>query len=145
MWTDVMTIEQNELLECTVEIVTAYIGNNTVPGDQLPVVIKLVHEILSKLSIDQAAEKVERTPAVPIRRSVQPDFIVCLEDGKQFKMLKRHLGRVYNLTPEEYRQKWSLPRDYPMVAPNYARIRSELAKQIGLGTKSKGRPRKPVS
>ena len=137
-----MTVEKNELLECTVEIVAAYIGNNTVPGDQLPAVIKLVHESLSKLSVDQATPKAELIPAVPVRRSIQPDYIVCLEDGKQFKMLKRHLGRVYNLTPDEYRQKWGLPRDYPMVAPNYSKLRSEFAKQIGLGTMRKSRKRK---
>ena len=140
-----MTVELNKILEHTVEIITAYISNNPVPGDQLPGAIELVHESLSTLNNDTSTRKASLKPAVPIRRSVQPDHIVCLEDGKQFKMLKRHLGRTYNLTPGEYRKKWDLPNDYPMVAPNYARIRSELAKQIGLGTKSKGRPRKPVS
>jgi len=140
-----MTVEKNELLECTVEIVAAYIGNNTVPGDQLPAVIKLVHESLSKLSVDQATPKAELIPAVPVRRSIQPDYIVCLEDGKQFKMLKRHLSKIYNLTPDEYRQKWGLPRDYPMVAPNYSKLRSEFAKQIGLGTKRNALKRKPKS
>ena len=140
-----MTIEQNELLECTVEIVAAYIGNNTVTGDQLLLIIKLVHESLSTVNSDATTSKAELIPAVPVRRSIQPDYIVCLEDGKQFKMLKRHLGKIYNMTPEEYRQKWSLPRDYPMVAPNYARKRSELAKRIGLGTMRKSRKPRPKS
>ena len=140
-----MTVEQDQLLECTVEIVTAYISNNPISGDQLCEAIQLVHKSLSALDNVPLTQEAKLKPAVPVRHSVKPDFIVCLADGKRFKMLKRHLSQIHNMTPDEYRQKWGLPRDYPMVAPDYAEKRSELAKQIGLGTMRKGQKRKQRS
>jgi predicted transcriptional regulator len=123
-----------EILGLTAKIVSAHAANNEIESRGLPGVIRAVYNTLS--NIDQApAAPVERAqPAVPIRKSVFPDYIVCLEDGKRLKMLKRHLSSSYDLTPEQYRQKWGLDASYPMVAPNYAERRSELAKQIGLGT-----------
>lgn len=135
--------EQNqELLDQTVEIVASFVSHNTVPVTDLP---KLIEETFNALKSHSSAtpEEPERPkPAVPIRKSVTPDYIVCLEDGKKLKMLKRHLKTVYDLTPDEYRARWGLPADYPMVAPNYAARRSELAKQIGLGTSARGRRKK---
>ncbi|WP_308910714.1 MucR family transcriptional regulator [Pseudokordiimonas caeni] len=122
-----------ELLALTADIVASHVSNNTVAVADLPRLIENVFKALSEVGAQPKVEEVSLQPAVPIRRSVQPDFIVCLEDGKKLKMLKRHLKTCYNLTPEEYRAKWSLPADYPMVAPNYAAQRRKLAKQIGLG------------
>ena len=125
---------RTELVEMTTEIVAAYIGANTVHAADLPRLIETVYEALNSLSdreIGAAAEAL--APAVPIKRSVTPDHIVCLEDGKKFKSLKRHLRTRYGMTPDEYRIRWGLPHDYPMVAPNYARERSNLAKRMGLG------------
>ena len=120
----------------TSDVVSAYLSNNMLPSTQIPEVIKTVHASLRELSeVSSEVEKEAPKPAVPIRRSVTPDFIVCLEDGKKLKMLKRHLRTTYNMTPDEYRSKWGLPPDYPMVAPNYAKQRSEFAKRIGLGRK----------
>ncbi len=128
----------SELLEFTTEIVAAHAGNNTVAPDDLPRLIQDVFKTLSGLG--GAAPAQERPkPAVAIKKSVFPDYIVCLEDGKKLKMLKRHLKTAYNMTPEDYRERWGLPADYPMVAPNYAKHRSNLAKKIGLGTKPRGR------
>ena len=125
-----------DLVELTAEIISAYVSNNTVVPEALPGVIADVHEALSKAAQRIGpAEREELVPAVPIKKSVTPDYIVCLEDGKKFKSLKRHLRTHYNLSPEEYREKWGLPHDYPMVAPNYAAARSQLAKQMGLGTR----------
>ncbi len=127
-------ISVNELLRMTTEIVSAYVGQNTLSTQQLPDVINAVYGTLSGLQdapVEAPAEPVR--PAVPIKKSVTPEYIVCLEDGKKLKMLKRHLRSTYNMTPDEYRAKWGLPPDYPMVAPNYAAQRSEFAKQIGLG------------
>ena len=130
------TIPDEEVLRMTSEVVAAYLSNNMLPSTQIPEVIKTVHASLRELSdASSEAEKEAPKPAVPIRRSVTPDFIVCLEDGKKLKMLKRHLRTTYNMTPDEYRAKWGLPPDYPMVAPNYAKQRSEFAKRIGLGRK----------
>lgn len=125
----------DDLVQMTTQIVTSYISRNTVPTDQLGSVIQAIHGALRSVGSTQAAAPapVPAKPAVPIRRSIQPDFIVCLEDGKKLKMLKRHLRTTYNLSPEEYRAKWGLPADYPMVAPNYAEQRSAFAKKIGLG------------
>ena len=128
----------NELLEFTAEIVAAHAGNNMVAQDDLPRLIQDVYETLSELGGAGPAQERPK-PAVAIKKSIYPDYIVCLEDGKKLKMLKRHLKTAYNLTPEEYRQRWGLSADYPMVAPNYAKVRSSLAKKIGLGTKSKGK------
>jgi predicted transcriptional regulator len=124
------------LLELTADIVAAYVANNAVPTDDLPRLIHEIHGALARvgtLTKDEVREELK--PAVPIKKSIHPDFIVCLEDGKKFKSLKRHLRTHYNLSPEEYREKWGLPHDYPMVAPNYAAARSALAKQMGLGTR----------
>lgn len=124
---------QPDYLTLSVDIVSAFVSNNPVPAPELPSLIAAVHATLHGLSQPAAAVAEELRPAVPVRRSVQPDFIVCLEDGKKFKSLKRHLRTHYNMTPDAYRQKWGLPPDYPMVAPNYAAARSSLAKSMGLG------------
>jgi len=118
----------------TAEIVAAYVSNNTVATADIPALINQVHTALLRVTTGEAQPSSEPLkPAVPIKRSINPDFIVCLDDGKKFKSLKRHLRTQYNMTPEQYREKWSLPGDYPMVAPNYAAARSQLAKQMGLG------------
>jgi predicted transcriptional regulator len=128
-----------ELLELTTEIVAAHVGNNNVAQADLPQLIQSVYRSLSEVGASAAAPEAERPrPAVPVKRSVFPDYIICLEDGKKLKMLKRHLKTAYGMTPEEYRERWGLAADYPMVAPNYAERRSELAKKIGLGTKGRG-------
>jgi predicted transcriptional regulator len=128
-------IEANELLALTTDIVAAHVSNNEVPVADLPNLINQVYGSLAQLGGAVPAAQDKPSPAVAVRKSVTPDFIICLEDGKKLKMLKRHIKTRYNLTPEEYREKWGLPADYPMVAPNYASQRSELAKKIGLGTK----------
>jgi len=128
------TIEHGDLLALTSEIVAAHVSNNPVSNTDLPSVIETVFGTLSTLRAGKEAE-VEQKPAVPIKKSVTDDYIVCLEDGKKLKMLKRHLNTAYGMTPEEYRQKWGLSPDYPMVAPNYSRTRKDLAKKIGLGRK----------
>jgi len=127
-------LEKNELVELTAEIVSAYVSNNTVVASELPTVIQNVFQALSRASTasTQPARE-ELKPAVPIKKSVTPEYIICLEDGKKFKSLKRHLRTHYDLSPEDYREKWGLPHDYPMVAPNYAAARSDLAKRMGLG------------
>lgn len=123
-----------ELLELTTEIVSAYVSENSVAVADLPGVIQEVYRTLATVGSDQATPERPR-PAVPIKKSIFPDFIVCLEDGKKLKMLKRHLKTAYNMSPEDYRERWDLAPDYPMVAPNYAKHRSALAKKIGLGRK----------
>jgi predicted transcriptional regulator len=125
-----------ELLPLVSDIVAAHLSNNTVPVAELPNLIREVYRALATVGSGEA-ESERPEPAVPVKKSVFPDFIVCLEDGKKLKMLKRHLRTAYNMTPAEYRERWGLPADYPMVAPNYARQRSKLAKQIGLGTRSR--------
>jgi len=128
------TVDNTELVELTTNIVSAYVSNNTVVSADLPNLINEVHGALVRASASKGqAQAEEQKPAVPIKKSVTPDYIVCLEDGKKFKSLKRHLRAHYNMTPEEYREKWGLPHDYPMVAPNYAAARSQLAKDMGLG------------
>ena len=127
-----------ELLELTTEIVAAHVGNNAVEVSNLSSLIEDVYKSLHRLG-EATPEPEILKPAVSIKKSVFPDFIVCLENGKKLKMLKRHLKTSYDMTPEEYREKWDLPSDYPMVAPNYAKRRSALAKEIGLGTKSRKR------
>jgi predicted transcriptional regulator len=126
-----------ELAELTAEIVAAYVANNAVPSESLPGLIKDVFRALTGTMEVEEKEVPELKPAVPVRRSVTPDYIVCLEDGKKFKSLKRHLRTQYDMTPEQYREKWGLPADYPMVAPNYAAARSALAKKMGLGQKKR--------
>ena len=131
-----MTIEASELQALTAKVVAAYVGNNMVPVADLPALILNVQAAFNGLGEDKAAPaKAELVPAVPIKKSVTPEHIVCLEDGKKLKMLKRHLKTVYDLTPDEYRAKWNLPLEYPMVAPNYAKARSEMATKLGLGRK----------
>lgn len=127
-----------DLLALTADIVAAHVSNNTVAMSDLPLLISEVHRALTNLG--SAPVQAERPqPAVPVKKSVTPEYIICLEDGKKLKMLKRHLKTAYNMTPEEYRERWGLPADYPMVAPNYATHRSDLAKKIGLGTKARRR------
>lgn len=126
--------EISEVIEMTADIVSAYVGNNSVSAADLPSLIQSVHAALVGVTV--AVEPVETTPrepAVPVKRSITPEFLICLEDGRKFKSLKRHLRTKYNLSPEDYRAKWGLAKDYPMVAPSYAKARSDLAKQMGLG------------
>ncbi len=126
--------QKSEVIEMTADIVSAYVGNNSVTAADLPNLIQSVHRALAGISTGgEVVEAAPKEPAVPIRRSITPDYLVCLEDGRKFKSLKRHLRTKYNMSPEEYRSKWGLPKDYPMVAPNYAKARSDLAKQMGLG------------
>jgi predicted transcriptional regulator len=133
-----------QLLSLTTEIVASFAGNHAVAKDDLPALISSVFEALRDAGKVEEIKPVEApTPAVPIKRSVMPDYIVCLEDGKKLKMLKRHLKTRYDMTPEEYRKRWNLPHDYPMVAPSYAEQRSTLAKQIGLGRKPAPAPAAP--
>ena len=127
------------LIALTADIVSAHVSNNSVAVSDLPVLIQNVHNALSSLGDDLVEPEIKQEPAVSIRASIKPDFIVCLEDGKKLKMLKRHLMTHYQMTPEQYRAKWNLPADYPMVAPNYAEQRRSLAKKIGLGTKRRTR------
>ena len=126
---------QETLITLTADIVSAHVSNNSVAVNDLPVLIQNVHNALTGLGGRAEEPAVKQEPAVSVRSSVKPDYIVCLEDGKKLKMLKRHLMTHYQMTPDEYRQKWSLNADYPMVAPNYAEQRRTLAKKIGLGTK----------
>ena len=137
----------DEILSMTAQIVSAYVSHNELTGSQIPEVIRSVYATLNaQKSGEVAATQTPQKPVVTVRKSITPDFIICLEDGKKLKMLKRHLRTTYGLTPEEYRAKWGLPADYPMVAPNYAAQRSAFAKKIGLGRKpakpKRGRPKK---
>ncbi len=135
--------ETSELLALTTNIVASHVSNNSVAATDLPQLIQQVYAALSIAGSAGAASAAPRPqPAVAIKRSITPDFIVCLEDGKKLKMLKRHLKTRYNLTPDEYRERWGLGLDYPMVAPNYAAQRSTLAKKIGLGTKRRAQRRR---
>lgn len=133
----VESVDNNEMLmELTAEVVAAYVSNNSLPVSDLPGLISDVYGALGRTTATPQVQQVEKPkPAIPVKKSVTDDYIVCLEDGKKFKSLKRHLMTHYNLSPEEYREKWDLPADYPMVAPNYAAARSRLAKQMGLGHK----------
>ena len=123
------------LITLTSDIVAAHVSNNSVAVSDLPTLIQNVHSALAGLNSQAPAPEVRQEPAVSVRSSIKPDYIVCLEDGKKLKMLKRHLMTHYQMTPEDYRAKWNLPADYPMVAPNYAEQRRSLAKKIGLGRK----------
>ncbi len=127
----------SDLLGLTTEIVSSYVANNTMPAGDIPDVIERVYKTLAGVKAETPGASDRPQPAVPVKRSVTPDYIVCLEDGKKLKMLKRHLKTAYNMSPEEYRERWGLPNDYPMVAPNYAEKRSKLAKDIGLGTRGR--------
>jgi predicted transcriptional regulator len=144
------TTSDNAYIELTTEIVSAYVSNNSIPTAELPALIEAIHQSLSKIGTGVQEAPVEAlVPAVPVKKSITPDFIICLEDGKKFKSLKRHLRTKYDMTPDQYRAKWGLPSDYPMVAPNYASARSELAKAMGLGAQRRkaveapARTRKP--
>ena len=132
--------QQADLVELTTDIVSAYVGNNSVSLADMPVFIKEVYKSLHEATEDVSKKPaIEQKPAVNIRRSVTPEYIICLEDGKKFKSLKRHLRTHYDMTPEQYREKWGLPTGYPMVAPDYAAARSKLAKEMGLGRKKRKR------
>jgi predicted transcriptional regulator len=131
---------ESSFIELTANIVSAYVSNNSVPIADIPILIGQIHSALKRVSGGQAAAPAEPLkPAVPVKRSINSDFLICLEDGLKFKSLKRHLRTRYNLTPDQYREKWALPPDYPMVAPNYAAARSQLAKQMGLGQQRRRR------
>ena len=136
---------EDMLLTLTADIVAAHVSNNSVAIADLPTLIERVHSSLSGLGTAAEAPVEELKPAVSVRASIRPDYIVCLEDGKKLKMLRRHLMTHYGLTPDDYRAKWGLAKDYPMVAPAYAEKRRELAVSIGLGTKGRGGGRKPAA
>jgi len=125
--------EFGESLHLTTNIVAAYVSNNSITAEKIPTLLQEVHDTVKALAAGAAANEGNQTPAVSIKKSITPDFIICLEDGKKLKMLKRYIRTQYGLSPEEYRRKWGLPADYPMVAPNYAKRRSQFAKDIGLG------------
>ncbi|MBI1394204.1 MAG: transcriptional regulator [Alphaproteobacteria bacterium] len=145
-------------MHLTTDIVSAFVSNNTISADKLPGLLQEIHDAVKALAAGGTAHAGNQTPAVPVSKSITPDYVICLEDGKKLKMLKRYLRTQYNLSPEDYRRKWGLPADYPMVAPNYAKRRSQFAKEIGLGrtagsgvkkkvatkktAKKRGRPRK---
>ncbi len=137
-----MAIDQarhHEILSLTTDIVAAHLSNNQIPADDIPALITKIYRTLASVNSETGGVSSERPqPAVPIKRSVTPEYIICLEDGKKLKMLKRHLKTAYDMSPDEYRERWGLSADYPMVAPSYASQRSRLAKDIGLGTR--GRP-----
>lgn len=134
------TSAASNYIELAADIVSAYVSNNSVPSTELPALINEIHSALIRVGGGAVEVPTEAPkPAVPLKKSVTPDYIVCLEDGKKFKSLKRHLRTQYNMTPEQYREKWGLLVDYPMVAPNYARARSELAKEMGLGQQRRKR------
>ncbi len=130
---------QGELLGLTAQIVSAHVSHNPVPAAELPGLIQEVFRTLSGVGSRPAPEPERPQPAVPVKKSITPGYLICLEDGKKLKMLKRHLKTAYNLSPEQYRERWGLPPDYPMVAPDYAKHRSSLAKKIGLGTTPRAR------
>jgi predicted transcriptional regulator len=132
------SVTSPDFIELAADIVSAYVSHNSVPSADLPLLINAVHAALAQTALGQTEEpEVALIPAVPLKKSVTPDYIICLDDGKSFKSLKRHLRTTYDMTPEQYRAKWNLPRDYPMVAPNYAKKRSELARTMGLGQQGK--------
>jgi len=131
---------ESSYIQLTANIVSAYVSNNTVPSAEIPNLIGQIHSALLRVSGGQAPSPAEPLkPAVPLKRSITSDYLICLEDGKKFKSLKRHLRTQYKMTPEHYREKWGLPPEYPMVAPNYAAARSQLAKQMGLGQQRRRR------
>jgi len=124
---------ESDLIEVTAGVVAAYVGGNTIAAADVPGLIRSVHQALANVGTKVETTDMGREPAVSVRRSITPDYLICLEDGRKFKSLKRHLRTKYDLSPEQYRARWDLPKDYPMVAPNYAQARSDLAKQMGLG------------
>lgn len=134
-----------DILPLASDIVAAHLTSNKVPSGELPELIRNVVRALAAVSAGEPAPAPRPEPAVQIKKSVTPDYIICLEDGKKLKMLKRHLRTAYNISPDEYRARWQLPSDYPMVAPNYAKTRSKLAKDIGLGTRPRGKRTQALS
>ena len=130
-----LDLDHNEI-DLTADIVASYVAHNSVPASELPALINSVHQALKQLGRPVVHDNKQQEPAISVRKSVTPDYIICLEDGKKFKSLKRHLHTRYNMTPSEYRAKWGLPSDYPMVAPNYSAARSNLANAMGLGRKA---------
>jgi len=138
-------LDTAETLTLTTDIVAAFVSNNSVPAEQLQELLNNTFKTLSSLAGTRDEEPVQQKPAVSVKKSITPDYLVCLEDGKELKMLKRYLRTQYNMSPEDYRRKWNLPADYPMVAPNYAKRRSEFAKQIGLGTQGGRKATKKTS
>jgi predicted transcriptional regulator len=128
-----------KFIELTANIVSAYLGNHSVPASDIPGLISQIHSALARVSSGADLNSEPLKPAISVKKSITPEYLVCLEDGKKFKSLKRHLRTQYNMTPEQYRDKWDLPADYPMVAPNYAQARSALAKQMGLGQQRRKR------
>jgi predicted transcriptional regulator len=132
-------IDKEELLRMTTDIVASYLSHNSMPAENVPDLIKSVHQTMTSVTETEEKPVMRAKPAVPVSKSVADDHIVCLEDGKKLKMLKRYLRSQYNMSPDEYRQKWNLPADYPMVAPAYSRKRSQFAKDIGLGRGRKGK------
>ena len=130
-----------DFIELTADIVSAYVSNNSVPASDLPALISEVHSALSRVigGVAPVVQAEAPKPAIPVKKSITADYLICLEDGKKFKSLKRHLRTQYNMSPEQYREKWGLPPDYPMVAPNYAEARSQLAKKMGLGQQRRKR------
>ena len=139
--------EKSEIIEMTTDIVSAYVGNNSINAADVPSLIQNVHRALASVATgEDTTPPAPQEPAVSVRKSITPDFLICLEDGRKFKSLKRHLRTKYDMSPEEYRAKWNLPKDYPMVSPNYAARRRELAMEIGLGKNGRGgRPKKAGS
>jgi len=136
---DLDTIDREEIVRLTADVIAAYVSNNELSPAELPELIRAVHASLGGIGgVEPAVPAEKQKPAVPVKRSVTPDYIVCLEDGKRLKMLKRYLRSHYDMSPEDYRAKWNLPADYPMVAPNYSKQRSQFAKDIGLGTGGRG-------
>ncbi|MCU4178980.1 MucR family transcriptional regulator [Bosea sp. BH3] len=133
--------EGSDFIELTADIVSAYVSNNSVPASELPALISEVHSALSRVigGVAPVVQAEAPKPAIPVKKSITADYLICLEDGKKFKSLKRHLRTQYNMSPEQYREKWGLPPDYPMVAPNYAEARSQLAKKMGLGQQRRKR------
>jgi predicted transcriptional regulator len=125
--------DQSELIEVTAGLVAAYVSGNAIAAADVPALIRSVHKALAGVGGVSEVASEAKEPAVSVRRSITPDYLICLEDGRKFKSLKRHLRTKYDLSPEQYRARWDLPKDYPMVAPNYAQARSDLAKQMGLG------------
>jgi predicted transcriptional regulator len=132
-------MKPNEILSLTTSIVAAQASNNIIPAGDLTRIIRDVYQTLAQVGSGIEPEPERPPPAVSVKRSIQPDYIVCLEDGKKLKMLKRHLMTAFGMTPQQYRERWELPPEYPMVAPNYAKQRSRLAKEIGLGTRARGK------
>ncbi|PWE17983.1 transcriptional regulator [Marinicauda salina] len=130
---NIQPVDNEELLRMTTDIVASFLTHNSVPSENVPDLIKSVHGTMKEISGGEAKPESKPKPAVPVSKSVTDDYIVCLEDGKKLKMLKRYLRSQYGMSPEEYRRKWGLPADYPMVAPSYSRRRSDFAKEIGLG------------